>query len=254
MALLRPRFCTFLMTVAAAAALSACGGGGGDGDADNEVAVTAEGVYEGSLGAAVTGQYAAIVLENGESWALYSFTGGAGFLQARGTSQDGSYTASDVLDYGTAPPSAGRISASYSASAGTMQGQYVFGQNVVPFTASRPTQGYRYDTPANLASVTGSWALVSSADQSMRLQVAADGTLSGTGLSGCTLTGSLTPRPSGKNVFNAVLRFGPVCAQPDLAASGVAIVVVEDGQPVLMVMGQSADRMVGTIAVGTPAP
>ncbi len=254
MVLLRPRFCTLFLTVAATAALSACGGGGGDGDADNEVAVTAEGVYEGSLGAAVTGQYASIVLENGESWALYSFTGGAGFLQARGTSRGGSYTASDVLDYGTAPPSVGSVSASYSASAGTLQGQYVFGQNVVPFTASRPTQGYRYDTPANLANVTGSWAFASSADQSMRLQVAADGTLSGTGLAGCTLSGSLTPRPSGKNVFNAVLRFGPACAQPDLAASGVAIVIVEDGQPALIVMGQSADRMVGTIAVGTRTP
>lgn len=254
MAPLRPQFCTLLMTAAAAAALSACGGGGGDGDADNEVATSAEGVYEGSLGASVTGQYAAIVLENGESWALYSFNGSAGFLQARGTSHDGSYAADDVLDYGTAPPSAGRMSASYSASAGTMQGQYVFGQNVVPFTGSRPAQGYRYDTAANLASVAGSWSFISSADQSMRLQVAADGTLSGTGVTGCTLSGNLTPRPSGKNVFNAALRFGSACAQPDLAASGVAIVVVEDGQPVLMVMGQSADRMIGTIAVGTRTP
>ncbi|PZP99743.1 MAG: hypothetical protein DI587_10015 [Variovorax paradoxus] len=248
------RSSTFLMTLAAVAALSACGGGGGDGDSTPETHASAEGVYEGSLGAATTGQYAAIVLENGESWALYSFNGGGGFLHAHGSSANGSFSANDVLDYGAAPPVAGTVSASYNASAGTIQGQYVFGNDVVPFSARRSTQGYRYDIPADPASITGNWTLASWADQSMRLQVATDGTLSGTGPSGCLLAGSLTPRPSGKNVFNAALRFSSACAQPDLVANGVAIVVVEDGEPALMVMGQSADRKIGTIALGTRTP
>jgi hypothetical protein len=253
MAQSRARYAKLLLTIAATAAIAACGGGGGD-NGDSVDTSSAQGVYEGQLGANTTGQYAAIVLENGESWALYSFASASGFLHARGTSSNGSYSAGDVLDYGTAPPAAGSMSASYNAGAGTLQGQYAFGTLAVPFSASRPAQGYRYDTPADPSTITGNWSFVSSADQSMRLQVAADGTLNASGATGCTMTGSLTPRPSGKNVFNAALRFGSACAQPGLVAAGVAIVIVENGERALIVMGASSDRTIGTVAVGTRTP
>lgn len=253
MAKFRARYAKLFMTIAATTAIAACGGGGGD-DGDSSDTSSAQGVYEGQLGANNTGQYAAIVLENGESWALYSFASASGFLHARGTSANGSYSANDVIDYGAVPPVAGSVQASYNASAGTFQGQYAFGTQVVPFSASRPAQGYQYNTPADPSTITGNWSFISSADASMRLQVAADGTLTGTGATGCTMTGSLTPRPSGKNVFNAAMRFGSACAQPGLVATGVAIVLVDGGERALIVMGASSDRTIGTVAVGTRTP
>ena len=44
---------------------------------------------------------------------------------------------------------------------------------------------------------------------------------------GCNFAGTVLPRPSGKNVFNVSLTFGPApCALPGQAAAGIAVAII----------------------------
>jgi hypothetical protein len=56
------------------------------------------------------------------------------------------------------------------------------------------------------------------------LTVASNGAIAGISSLGCSFTGTITPRPSGKNVFNTTLTFGGApCALPGQSASGIAL-------------------------------
>ena len=57
------------------------------------------------------------------------------------------------------------------------------------------------------------------------ITVQSNGQFSSTTSVGCAITGTATPRPSGKNVFNISVTFGPTpCLLPNGTASGVAVI------------------------------
>src|SRR5471032_2974655 len=86
-------------------ALAACGGGGGSDSAQPSAApapvANAEGLWSGSdtTSRSVTG----IVLQDGTYWILYSIPHVAavlgGVIQGTGTSQNGSFSSSDGVDF-----------------------------------------------------------------------------------------------------------------------------------------------------------
>ncbi|KQP22993.1 hypothetical protein [Pseudorhodoferax sp. Leaf267] len=248
-----------LATVVLSSLLVACGGGGGDGDDDMPSNPTAEGAYVGTLsGANDLNAFSAVITDTGEVWAFYGAKQASGlfaisgFLQGSGNSSDGNYTSTDLRDFGASPAMPATATARYDARAKTIDGKFNFDSFAVSFKGDGNTAPYKYDTPATLASVAGNWSLNALTGESITLSVAPNGSVTGVSSLGCTMTGTLTPRPSGKNVFNASLRFGPApCALPDQSASGIALAYpLANGIQQFMFAGFDASRQHGTAAIG----
>lgn len=250
--------------IAGSLALTACGGGGSSSaptpTPSPAPASTAEGVYGGTLtGNTTASGFEMLVLENDEFWTLYgSQTGGtfyvSGFVQGTGKSSNGSFSASDARDFGSAPAIAGTVNANYSAGAKTISGTVSGSRGAIGFSGG-PISGslYNYQTPATLSSVTGSWSLTALSGEGIAMTVAASGSFTAVSASGCTFSGTVTPRPSGKNVFNVALNFGPApCALPNQPANGIALThPLTNGKSQLLVAVNNAARTMGTAAFGT---
>lgn len=215
------------LLLATAVALAACGGGGGGGSpAPAPPTTTAEGLYAGTTGngRAFTG----LVLDDGTYYVLYSPVGNsaavAGVVQGTGTSTATAFTSSNTRDFnleglGVLPAT---LSATYSAKqslAGTVS--YSAGASV---TLSG-TYDAAYELTPSLAALAGTFTgqVASSAGvENATVTVASNGTLSGTGASGCTVSGTAAPRARG-NVFNISLTFGGApCLFANQTLSGIA--------------------------------
>ncbi len=107
----------------------------------------------------------------------------------------------------------------------SLTGTLTEGPTSTNFTFTVPVATtYKYDTPANLSSITGSWRGALLNGDSTNVIILADGTLTATSLPGCSATGIVAPRPSGKNVFNFSLTYGAApCAQPNQTVSGISL-------------------------------
>lgn len=237
--------------------LTGCGGGG-----DSTPAVSsgaAEGVYGGNLTGSTSKNFQMLVLENDEIWSMYGTQTSSqflvtGFVQGNGTSSNGSFTSSNVRDFGYAPALSGTASATYSVVAKTMSGGLSAGGGTVSFNGG-PIAGslYDYNAPASLSAVTGNWSLTALTGESVSVAIASSGLFSATTSLGCKFSGSLTPRPSGKNVFNLSLTFGASpCALPGQTASGISLAYpLATGQTQLIMAGANSTRTIGTAAFGT---
>ena len=242
--------------------LVACGGGGG-GDAstpETTTGPTAEGVYGGTLsGNTRSTAFELLVLENGEFWSLYgtqigNTLGVAGFVQGSGTSNNGSFTSSNGKDFGFVPAVAGRTTATYNATAKTITGTSTVGTNSVSFSGG-PVPGslYNYDTAASLTTITGNWSTTSLTGEGIALNVAANGSYTAVGTSGCRFSGTITPRASGKNVFNVGITFGAApCALAGQSGTGIALAYpITGGLTQLLVAATDTSRTYGAAVFGT---
>ena len=180
-----------------------------------------------------------------------------GLIQGSGTETSAStFASSNARDF--AAPSAGNfnLNADFVAQtsfSGTLSGN---GAGAVTFSGSAVSETlYNYNTAAQLTDVVGSWDVTTNGTLDSTLVVASNGTYSGTDTSGCHYSGTVTPRPSGKNVFNVTYQNGPApCAEPGLSATGVAIVVMlSPGHPQLLVTGVTAHRDAAFLVSGTPS-
>lgn len=244
-------------------ALVACGGGGGDAPATAVVApvgtTTAEGVYGGTLTGSTSSQFEALFLENGEYWTLYGTStpaafGVAGFVQGSGTSNNGSFTSANARDFGFAPAVAGSLSATYNTTTKTISGTVSSATGSVTFSGGPiPGSLYNYDSAASLASVSGVWSTMSANGETVALNVASNGTFTAAGSSGCSFSGTVTPRASGKNVFNVSLTFGAApCALPGQSGTGIALAYpLANGTSQLVVAAHDSTRTYGTAVFGT---
>ena len=243
-------------TIAVSILLAAYGSGG----RPNTPAGSAEGVYGGALTGSTSSAFQMLVLENDEIWTLYGTQTATafsvtGFLQGQGQSNNGTYSASNLRDFGFNPALSGTATATYNSSSKTISGTATFpGAAAVDFGGG-PVSGslYNYNTAAAVSTVAGSWALTSLSGEGITLNVASGGTYTASSSLGCSFTGTLVPRASGKNVFNVSFSFGPSpCALPNQAASGVAVAYpLANGRTQLIVAGANAARTIGTAAFGT---
>lgn len=227
--------------------LSACGGNGSGGmggsaaGANNtgggvSVAAStalAEGAWSGTN--SVGNTFDMLLLEDGSLYQVYGSSSSTGAFTALGFSQ-GSYTingstlSAQFSQYNYVGAKLdGTLSATVvSGTSITGVATSAAGTSTVNFSAQPSSTlypGYNYNKPAAISDVSGPWTAGYLLDQTSAFvfNVDAMGMLSGTDL-GCSFTGTLVPRSSGKNVFNVSVVFGQApCAAPGDTASGVAI-------------------------------
>jgi hypothetical protein len=211
--------------LAIAALIVGCGGGG-DSPAPAPAPtpaptpkVSAEGFWQGtsSTGYSVVG----VVLENGEYWFIYSLNNFiSGVVQGSGQSSNGSFTSTNAVD----------LNVDGSILAGSVSGSYRVNQSFSgtgsgtggSFTFSL-TYDPSYDRPASQSAVAGTWAARISPTQTLSVTVGSNGVLTGS-FNGCSLSGSFTPRPSGKNVYQVTYTLGSApCVLPGTTFSGVGV-------------------------------
>lgn len=244
--------------VAVVGFLAGCGGGGSD--APSTSAATAEGAYSGAITNSTTASaFSAVVLDDGQVWALYgNNVGGSllvlGLLQGQGASNNGAFTSTTIKDFGASPV----VSMSLNAT-------YVAGASVVgAFTTARgasigingiaiPPANFNYNSAASLVNVMGNWNMSSTSGNAIALNIAASGAFTGTATGGCTLSGSLSPRPSGKNVYNVQMTIGPApCALPGFTGGGIGIYsTLANGSHQLILASVDSSRTYGSASFGT---
>jgi hypothetical protein len=197
-------------------------------------------------------------LENGTYYILYGVRSAgsmlvAGFAQGAGTSNNGSFSSSNLKDfYYTGAVLSGSVSATYVTN-NTLTGSVTESTTTTTFTASPPAStAYIYNTGANLSNITGAWTLSDLLGGTLNMSVASNGTVTGSEGS-CTFSGTITPRASGKNVFDISLTFGAApCLLPNQTATGIAIdYLLANGTRQFIVAGTNTSRTVGSSFFGT---
>lgn len=211
--------------------LAGCGGG----SSAPAVTPVIQGVYQGSSSNGKS--LNTLVLEDGSFWNIYGISSGSaisvqGVATGSSSASDGAFSISfkDFYAPGISPVS-GTGSGTYSGSnlVGTLTENGVTAS--ISLTAPLASN-YNYNLAADMASITGSWSGGLLDGETATVNILAAGTVTGTSSLGCSFAGTLSSRPSGKNVFNISLTFGAApCALPNQTASGVALTYpVGDGK------------------------
>lgn len=225
--------------------LSACGGGGGGGS--NGPAQSAEGLWQGNTsdGYSVT----AAVLETGELWALVSSPGGVvGFMNGvsgvNGSTVTGSETSYNLLSHTYGSQSfSGSVTTKNSLALSSVNGSF----------SATYQPGYD-QPPAGLAAMAGTYsgwlASVSGTfSPSSVVSISSTGQITSPGAP-CSATGSITPRASGKNVYNVTIGFaGALCAASSTILSGIAAYNNTSG--VLVVLALNSGKTDGLVYSAT---
>lgn len=220
-------------------------GGGGD---QVGTMKAAEGFWVGQAGPY---DFAAVFLEDGEVWSLYSLNGiaeGVGWARL-----DNELSAFSGSGY------------DYNLRAGARTAARIDGQAIARSEVSgvitagtvRLTFAGRYDAayeqPPSLQPLVGRWTapvITAVGLVTTTVEIRADGTASSTNQF-CTSTGTITPRPSGRNVFDLRATFsGTNCEFAGRTLSGVVISVQRDGVRSVFAMALLPDRSRGFFMVG----
>lgn len=218
--------------VLATAAVVGCGGGGGGGassSASNSALIDPQGFYTGTLAGVPIGStdLKMVVLENNAIWAIYGSEASEGFTPrgfiASSASLDTTTLSSTSLieleDLGGGAAAVGSSSGAFLSLdvsqdrlSGTIGGAFNPSNGshqiiTALLSASYPSvTAYNYNTSALISDISGSWTIsgASAGTPSVaqyNLYVAANGQFTmQTG--SCSFSGSISPRTSGKNVFN----------------------------------------------------
>jgi hypothetical protein len=219
----------------------------------------AEGLYSGTLTGMLSNAFEMIVLENGDFWSLYGTQSATSFsvnglAQGTGFSSGANFTA-NMKDFGFQPSVSGTVSASYNATTKTISGTMSEPKGTVTFSGG-PVVGslYDYSAAASLATISGYWLTSNLSGESIALNITANGAFTGNSItSGCQFSGTITPRPSGKNVFNVAATFGPApCGLPNVVATGIAVAMPQaNGKTQLSIAAVEGTRSYGTVVFGT---
>jgi len=230
---MRPKGLHWAALAVSAAFLTACGGGGDGSDDDRPgggpTTANPTGIWTGSTSTGRT--VAGVVLGDGAYYVLYSQPGNpaviAGVVQGSGSTSGSTFSSSNGSDF-SFEGSGGIFEATVTATVAT--GQSFNGTIASP--SSRPTSSFTTayspisTTPATPAAVAGSYTgtvVTSAGPEGATLAVSTDGSFSGTGASGCTVSGSVTPRTD-VNAYNISVTFGPSpCLFPVQTFSGIAV-------------------------------
>ena len=266
---LKTRNRIFAASVLASSVLAGCGGGS-DSPVTPAAAVsvpvpvstaTAEGVYVGDLTGSRSNEFQLLVLENGQFWTIYGTStpttvSVAGFIQGSGTSNfsNGKFTSSNAKDFGINPALASTVSATYDATAKTIAGTVTATTGTVSFSGG-PISGslYNYNTAASLATIAGAWSTTTLTGEAVALNISSSGAFTATSGLGCNFSGTVTPRSSGKNVFDVALTFGAApCVLPNQFGSGIALSYpLGNGKTQLVVAATDGPRNNGAVVFGT---
>lgn len=218
----------------------------------------AQGMYAGRLSGSGY-LFNSLILEDGQYWGFYSHTSSgylapSGFLQGQGSPASGVFSAADVKDFGPVPASPGSMTANYTAMT-SLNGSVGVPTGAINFTSTGLNDAsYRYNTPAKISELQGSHRL-SGTLGAHTMTIGANGAFSAS-TAGCNYSGNLTPRASGKNVYNVSWTFGAgSCPLSGQSATGVAFSYLtnEGASRQIVIAVTNAGRTVGTLAQGAVA-
>ncbi len=227
-----------------AASLVACGGGGDSGPPAPSVTSSAEGFWTGTTSNGK--QVAAVILENGETWGVYSSGGVLAGAIYGNISSSGNTISGSGLDFYNG-----------TSHAGTLSGN-VAPKSSISFTSSSGvsfsgTYNNEYDQAASLANLAGTYygygLSANTSAQYIPVTIASNGAISA-GDSNCSATGTASPRASGKNVFDIHVSFnGSYCALGNGAVvNGIAY--YEASSRTMLAMGLNGNKTDGFIYLG----
>lgn len=240
------------------ASLAGCGGGsGGDSPpAPAETASNAQGLYEGSVSNGL--EHKTLILENDQIYAIYGNTVNGvfhamGFIQGNGKSNNGSFSAANIKNFNAnGSVTSGSLSATYSLNI-SFSGTLAEGSTTTTFTGTTlKNLSYNYTAAANPSNIVGTWNLTDLQSTPVFLTISPDKTLTGSS-GGCSFSGTIAPRTSGKNVFDIALTFGPApCRLPGQSAIGIALEhPLGNGKHQLIIAGTNTSRTSGTVLFGS---
>lgn len=201
---------TRISIVAATLALAACGGGGDAPAASTGTPATAEGFWTGTTSNGWTANLA--ILETGETWGVYS-SGSTIYGALYGnTSSNGTALTGTGSDFNV--PARTVTPGTYSGTFSSKASISVTTSGGVTFSG---TYGTAYDQAATLASLAGTFSGTGvsggSSVQAASVTISSSGVVSTPVANGCSASGTASPRPSGKNIFNVAITFtGTNCA------------------------------------------
>jgi hypothetical protein len=198
----------------------------------------AEGVYGGTL--STSEAFDMLVLENGEFWYLYGGNSAgqlfvSGLVHGQGASNNGTFTSSNATDFNYEARAA-TINATYNTTTKTISGIENSFASVDFSGGPIANSTYDYSAPASLSTITGAWGLGDRYEEMFNVTIAADGQLTGT-FSTCTFTGHVTPRPSGRNVYDVTINYpatGCSVTLSGLTVTGIALAIPINGQMELL--------------------
>ena len=173
-----------------------------------------------------------LVLENGDYYSLYGMNKSGDFV-LQGFDQgapvlNGDTLKGSITEYdNTNKPAKGSLEAtvvpgssikgSIANAASTSSGTFT----ATPLSAKYA--GYDYNATAYTSDVQGSWTVTSMSSNSEKVTINDKGVVTGS-IKGCSFSGTVSPRSSGKNVLNVGLLFGPSpCELANQGLSGVAL-------------------------------
>jgi hypothetical protein len=242
-----------IVGIVLALTVAGCGGGGESNSTPAPVASTAEGLWSGST--ATNRTVVGVVLDDGTYYFLYSVPANpnliAGVVQGTGVSNTGSFTSTNAKDFNL--EGAGVLDATISgnyAARQSLSGTVLY-SGVVGATFTS-TFDPAYDTTPSLASLAGTYTgQVGSSGgvESASVTIAATGAFSGASASGCSFTGTATPRANG-NVFDQSVTFGGApCLFAGRTLVGIAYFDVPNNR--LYAAAPTSTRTDGVIFLGT---
>lgn len=249
------------MTAMAVLALAACSSGNDTLNSGASADGSLQGAYTGTTANGVA--FDTLFLDGGRFYVIYGNRDGIdgpllvnGFIEGNGTSSNGSFTSTNVKDFSDNTNTPATVSISYGTGTGITGNLTINTATPVSdsFSAVPVTSGYAYGTAAKLSDITGSWQLTAVSGETVSVTVATTGNLTANS-SGCSITGTVKPRASGRNVFDVSLTFGPApCAQPNETATGSAIsYLLPDGRRQLVMVGTNTARTAGSALFGIRA-
>jgi hypothetical protein len=237
---------TFL-TLVAIAALTACGGGGSSTPSAPAATGSAEGFYSGTTSNGWGVDIA--ILESGDTWGIY-YTPTAIYGALSGST---TWTATTLSGSGSDFYFPNR-----SLTPGTYSGTYTPKQSIRVTTSggvtATATYASLYDAPASLGAVAGTYSgqgiTRTSAVTTQSITISTAGAISG-GIVGCSLSGTATPRASGKGVFNVTVTLtGNLCAAGN-GSTMQGVAVYDPASRRLVTMGLNPAKTDGFFYVGT---
>ncbi|MBH0203646.1 MAG: hypothetical protein HP496_15430 [Nitrospira sp.] len=234
--------------------LSACSGAGDTAPPSPAPLPTAsaEGLWTGTTDTNRT--IAGLVLDNGVYWILYSVVGNpstvAGLVQGDSSLQNGVLTSSNAKDFNF---EAGEIlDATINGSHTTKQSltgtlAYVVGRQSTSFTTAYDSA---YDLIPDMNAIAGTYIGPVTTTEDVTVQVSSNGDISGKSTTGCTFTGSFSPRTHG-NVYDVTIAFGPqdACSNKSSTVRGVGFYDAEAKR--LTSAALNGTRTNGFIFIGT---
>ena len=204
----------------------------------------------------------AIILETGRMWAVAGVVSNGtlfvgGIDTATFQTNGGAITSSDLRAYNFAP---------VSFFTGSLAGTFVAGRSItatatatanggvvtrVLTLAPAPLTAYDYNATATLAAIQGNWP-GNFTNSTGTLAVNANGTYSSTTSLGCNISGLISPRASGKNVYDVTVNFGAApCGVPNGSGTGIGIIEnLTGGGRQLTLMINSSDLANAGVFIG----